>query len=91
MKIFVTNAQGELKQVEGESVVLELENGKTVELADLSNRLDYPHAVTLWGGRQPQENWTKEDLRLTEQLNLTLIAGNCVNIWPGRAKKGTVE
>jgi hypothetical protein len=87
MKIFVTDENGELRQVEGESVVLELENGKTLELTEFTDRPERPSAVTVWGGRQPQPTWTEEDFHLSEQLNLSLIAGNCVELWPGRAKK----
>ncbi|MCS2169771.1 DM13 domain-containing protein [Scandinavium sp. TWS1a] len=87
MKIFVTDSTGALHQVEGETVVVELENGKTLELGEFNYRPDAPHAITIWGGRQPLDSWTEEDRHLSEQLNLTLIAGNCVDVWPGRAKK----
>jgi hypothetical protein len=90
MKIFVTDSTGALHEVEGESVVMQLSNGKTVELAECHYRPDAPISVTLWGGRQPQSSWAEDEaLRQSEQLNLSLIAGNCVDIWPGRAKKQT--
>lgn len=87
MKIFVTDSAGMLHQVEGESVVLELTNGKTIELVEYNHPGDRPNALSVWGGRQPQESWTEEDRHLIEQLNLTMSASNCVDIWPGRAKK----
>lgn len=87
MKIFVTDENGELHPVEGESVVLELENGKTIELAEFTDWPERPNSITVWGGRQPLGSWSEEDRHLSEQLNLSLVAGNCVEIWPGRAKK----
>lgn len=87
MKIYVTDSAGELHQVEGESVVLELDNGKTIELAEFVRQSDRPAAISVWGGRQPLASWTEDDRHLSEQLNLSLVAGNCVDIWPGRAKK----
>lgn len=87
MKIFVTDSNGNLHEVEGESVVLQLENGKTIEMAELNPWRDRPNAISVWGGRQPLETWSEEDRNKVEQINLTLIAGNCVDIWPGQAKK----
>lgn len=88
MKIYVTNGQGELTQVDGKSVVLELESGKTIELSHERYRADAPESITLWGGRQPQASWKEDEtVRQSEQLNLSLIAGNCIDVWPGRAKK----
>ncbi|MGL4726369.1 MAG: hypothetical protein ACRCWW_17995 [Scandinavium sp.] len=87
MKIFVTDSKGALHEVEGESVVLQLENGKTIELAEVNPWCEAPDAITVWGGRQPLDSWTEEERGQTEQINLSLIAGNCVDIWPGRAKK----
>lgn len=86
MKIYVTDGSGNLIPIDGTSVVLELENGKTVELAEIPRPEGFPPALTLWGGRQPQPTWTEADRHRTEQLNLSLVAGNCVDIWPGRVK-----
>lgn len=87
MKIYVTDKGGKLQPIEGESVVLELDNGKTIELAEFIRQTDRPAAISIWGGRQPRETWTEADRHLSEQLNLSLIAGNCVDVWPGQAKK----
>ncbi|SNY61942.1 hypothetical protein [Enterobacter sp. CC120223-11] len=87
MKIFVTDSEGVLREVEGETVVLELSNGKTIELAEITDWPERQTAITIWGGRQPLESWTEDDRHKTEQLNMSLVAGNCVDVWPGRVKK----
>lgn len=86
MKIFVSDSAGALRQIEGESVVLELDDGTTIELAGF-DWPDRPCSVAVWGGRQPQPWWTEKERHLSERINLSLVAGNCVEIWPGKAKK----
>lgn len=86
MKIYVTDSTGALRQIDGESVVIELDNGKTIEMAN-DAQPDRPDALAVWGGRQPQPWWGESERRLSEQLNVSLIAGNCMTVWPGRVKK----
>lgn len=53
MKIFITDNDGNLIPVDGKSVVVELNSGGTIEIAEEYSRDDVPEGINLWGGREP--------------------------------------
>ena len=53
MKIFITDNEGNLIPVDGKSVVIELNSGGTIEIAEEYSRDDVPEGINLWGGREP--------------------------------------
>ena len=50
MKIFITDNDGHLIPVDGKSVVIELNSGGTIEIAEEYSRDDVPEGINLWGG-----------------------------------------
>lgn len=58
MKIFTVMKDGDLKPLQGRSVVVEFEDGKILELTDSQQPLPpaIPDGMTIWGGREPSEH-----------------------------------
>lgn len=84
MKIFITDTAGDLRQVEGESVVIMLDNGRTLEITPELNPSAQGKQAVIWGGRVPKEGMTIETLKKqTERLILSPSAANCVSVRPG--------
>ena len=83
MKIYVTDNDGNLIAVDGKSVVIELNNGSTLEIAEEYSRNDVPEGINLWGGREPSSFFsTEEIIAKTECLGVYPIAANALHIFP---------
>lgn len=83
MKIFITDNDGNLIPVEGKSVVIELNNGKTIEIAEEYGRDDIPEGINLWGGREPSPSLRFEEIKArTESLGVYPIAANALHVFP---------
>lgn len=83
MKIFITDNDGNLIPVEGKSVVIELNNGKTIEIAEEYARDDIPEGINLWGGREPSPSLPFEEIKArTESLGVYPIAANALHVFP---------
>ncbi|MDO8232986.1 MULTISPECIES: hypothetical protein [Citrobacter freundii complex] len=83
MKIFITDNDGNLIPVEGKSVVIELNNGKTIEIAEEYGRDDIPEGINLWGGREPSPSLPFEEIKArTESLGVYPIAANALHVFP---------
>lgn len=83
MKIFITDNDGNLIPVEGKSVVIELNNGKTIEIAEEYGRDDIPEGIILWGGREPSPSLPFEEIKArTESLGVYPIAANALHVFP---------
>ncbi|MCU6172683.1 hypothetical protein [Citrobacter cronae] len=83
MKIFITDNDGNLIPVDGKSVVIELNNGKTIEIAEEYGRDDIPEGINLWGGREPSPSLPFEEIKArTESLGVYPIAANALHVFP---------
>lgn len=83
MKIFITDDGGNLIPVDGKSVVIELKNGKTIEIAEEYGRDDIPEGINLWGGREPSPSLPFEEIKArTESLGVYPIAANALHVFP---------
>ncbi|EGT0660843.1 hypothetical protein JAF83_001002 [Citrobacter werkmanii] len=83
MKIFITDNDGNMIPVEGKSVVIELNNGKTIEIAEEYARDDIPEGINLWGGREPSPSLPFEEIKArTESLGVYPIAANALHVFP---------
>ena len=83
MKIFITDDGGKLIPVDGKSVVIELNNGKTIEIADEYGRDDIPEGINLWGGREPSPSLPFEEIKArTESLGVYPLAANALHVFP---------
>lgn len=49
MKIFITDNQGNLVPADRKSVVIELNNGSIIEIAEEYSISDVPTGINLWG------------------------------------------
>ncbi|WP_238817543.1 hypothetical protein [Citrobacter freundii] len=77
MKIFITDNEGNLIPVDGKSVVIELNSGGTIEIAEEYSRDDVPEGINLWGGREPSPSLSFEEIKArTEGLGVYPIAAN---------------
>ena len=71
MKIFITDNEGNLIPVDGKSVVIELNSGGTIEIAEEYSRDDVPEGINLWGGREPSPSLSFEEIKArTEGLGV---------------------
>lgn len=83
MKIFITDDGGNLIPVDGKSVVIELNNGKTIEIAEEYGRDDIPEGINLWGGREPSTSLPFEEIKArTESLGVYPLAANALHVFP---------
>lgn len=83
MKIFITDNDGNLIPIDGKSVVIELNNGKTIEIAEEYGRDDIPGGINLWGGREPSPSLLFEEIKArTESLGVYPIAANALHVFP---------
>lgn len=83
MKIFITDDGGNLIPVDGKSVVIELNNGKTIEIAEEYGRDDIPEGINLWGGREPSPSLPFEEIKArTESLGVYPLAANALHVFP---------
>ena len=83
MKIFITDNDGNLIPIDGKSVVIELNNGKTIEIAEEYGRDDIPEGINLWGGREPSPSLPFEEIKArTESLGVYPIAANAQHVFP---------
>lgn len=83
MKIFITDDGGNLIPVDGKSVVIELNNGKTIEIAEEYGRDDIPEGINLWGGREPSPLLPFEEIKArTESLGVYPLAANALHVFP---------
>lgn len=81
MMMFISDDDGHLLPVQDKKVVIELSNGKTLEvLEDYANK-----GLLVWGGREPIPGLSLEKLKeQTESLGIYPMAGNLVHIFPFR-------
>ncbi|ELT3495757.1 hypothetical protein RZ024_21740 [Citrobacter freundii] len=83
MKIFITDNEGNLIPVDGKSVVIELNSGGTIEIAEEYSRDDVPEGINLWGGREPSPSLSFEEIKArTEVLGVYPIAANALHVFP---------
>ena len=83
MKIFITDDGGNLIPIDGKSVVIELNNGKTIEIAEEYGRDDIPEGINLWGGREPSPSLSFEEIKArTESLGVYPLAANALHVFP---------
>ncbi|HGW6103360.1 TPA: hypothetical protein ACNIQM_001474 [Citrobacter werkmanii] len=83
MKIFITDNDGNLIPIDGKSVVIELNNGKTIEIAEEYGRDAIPEGINLWGGREPSPSLPFEEIKArTESLGVYPIAANAQHVFP---------
>ncbi|KWZ89270.1 hypothetical protein, partial [Citrobacter freundii] len=83
MKIFITDNEGNLIPVDGKSVVIELNSGGTIEIAEEYSRDDVPEGINLWGGREPSPSLSFEEIKArTEGLGVYPIAANALHVFP---------
>ncbi|AWS97287.1 MULTISPECIES: hypothetical protein [Citrobacter] len=83
MKIFITDNDGNLIPVDGKSVVIELNNGKTIEIAEEYGRDNIPEGINLWGGREPSPSLPFEEIKArTESLGVYPLAANALHVFP---------
>ncbi|WP_213133915.1 hypothetical protein [Citrobacter sp. FP75] len=83
MKIYTTDNDGNLIPVDGKSVVIELNNGRTIEIAEEYSRNDIPEGINLWGGREPSSFLSEEEIiTKTECLGVYPMAANALHIFP---------
>jgi hypothetical protein len=85
MKIFIAQKSGDLTLHKGKSIVIEFDDGETLELAESPEHLppSIPDGVYVWGGREPSE----ETARVKEsQVNITPVAANGIIVAPGCEK-----
>lgn len=81
MKIYTTTPGGELILHDGIRIIIEFEQGQTLELAGSPQSLpaEIPDGIEIWGGRIPTE--TSTDV-VTSRLNITPTAANGITVSP---------
>lgn len=79
MLMFISDDDGHLRPVQGKKVVIELRNGKTLEVLE-----DYAKkGLLVWGGREPTPNLPLERIKeITARLGIYPMASNFVHIFP---------
>lgn len=89
LSMFVTDENAELQPIKEKNVVIELNNGKTIEVLE-----DYAKkGLLVWGGREPVTGHTIEQLKeRTENLGIYPMASNVIYLfplsYPEKPKKG---
>lgn len=79
--LFIADADGALRPVKENNLLIELHNGKTVEvMADYAKK-----GLLIWGGREPIAGLPLEEAReRTESIGLFPLASNVVHLFPYR-------
>ncbi|HCA5285156.1 TPA: hypothetical protein MW252_001222 [Acinetobacter nosocomialis] len=79
LTMFVTDENAHLHTVKEKNVVIELKNGKTIEVLE-----DYAKkGLLVWGGREPISGFSIEQLKeRTENLGIYPMASNVIYIFP---------
>jgi len=79
MAMFIADDDGHLRPLNGNNVVLELNNGKTLEVME-----DYTKkGLLVWGGREPIPGLPLEKAKeRTECLGLYPLGANVVHVFP---------
>jgi hypothetical protein len=79
LTMFVTDENAHLHPVKEKNVVIELQNGKTIEVLE-----DYAKkGLLVWGGREPVSGHSIEQLKeRTENLGIYPMAGNVIYVFP---------
>lgn len=81
MNLYITDQKGGLALQQGGSIVVEFDNGKTLELAEGPQPLpaEIPDGIHIWGGRMPSFTTTDNTF---SPLNIMPVASNGVIIAP---------
>lgn len=76
--MFIVDDAGSLQPVKDNKVVIELQNGKTIEFME-----DYAkEGLLVWGGREPDPELSFEETQQrTESLGLYPLAGNLIHVF----------
>ncbi|OTT93943.1 hypothetical protein [Acinetobacter nosocomialis] len=79
LTMFVTNENAHLQPVKEKNAVIELKNGKTIEVLE-----DYAKkGLLVWGGREPISGLSIEQLKeRTESLGIYPMASNVIYLFP---------
>lgn len=77
--LFIADAEGDLRPVKENKLMIELSNGKTLEImADYGKK-----GLLIWGGREPIVGLPLEELqKRTESLGIYPLASNVVHLFP---------
>jgi len=77
--MFMTNENAELQPIKAKNVVLELNNGKTIEVLE-----DYAQkGLLVWGGREPISGLSIEQLKeRTENVGIYPMSSNVIYVFP---------
>ncbi|EKS6645990.1 hypothetical protein QCD58_004908 [Enterobacter hormaechei] len=84
MKIFILDEKGTLSPVDGKGVVIELDNGKTLEIVKGRSKKGIPEGINIWGGRVPATLPLEKRRAETESLGIYPLAANALHIFPYR-------
>ncbi|WP_284087318.1 hypothetical protein [Acinetobacter nosocomialis] len=79
LTMFVTDENPQLLPIKEKNVVIELKNGKTIEVLE-----DYAKkGLLVWGGREPISGLSMEQLKeRTESLGIYPMASNVIYVFP---------
>lgn len=79
LTMFVTDENAQLHSIKEKNVVIELKNGKTIEVLE-----DYAKkGLLVWGGREPISGLSIEQLKeRTESLGIYPMASNVIYLFP---------
>ncbi|MFX9085383.1 hypothetical protein ABTN62_20220, partial [Acinetobacter baumannii] len=79
LTMFVTDENPQLLPIKEKNVVIELKNGKTIEVLE-----DYAKkGLLVWGGREPISGLSIEQLKeRTESLGIYPMASNVIYVFP---------
>ncbi len=79
LTMFVTDENAQLLPIKEKNVVIELKNGKTIEVLE-----DYAKkGLLVWGGREPISGLSLEQLKeRTESLGIYPMASNVIYVFP---------
>lgn len=79
LTLFVTDENAQLFPIKEKNVVIELKNGKTIEVLE-----DYAKkGLLVWGGREPISGLSIEQLKeRTESLGIYPMASNVIYVFP---------
>lgn len=79
LTMFVTDENAQLLPIKEKNVVIELKNGKTIEVLE-----DYTKkGLLVWGGREPISGLSIEQLKeRTESLGIYPMASNIIYVFP---------
>lgn len=79
LTMFVTDENAQLLPIKEKNVVIELKNGKTIEVLE-----DYAKkGLLVWGGREPISGLSIEQLKeKTESLGIYPMASNVIYVFP---------